>query len=55
MTGHYHELESFEEDADGWWVAVCDCGWSTPGCPEAMIAAQIWGDHREAVASEVTE
>lgn len=29
----------------GWNIAVCDCGWQSPGCPDPTTAAEVWGGH----------
>lgn len=35
---------------DGWDVAVCGCWWEGPPCPDAVTAANFWGQHLLAVA-----
>jgi hypothetical protein len=42
MTAHSLELDL---DADGWNIAVCECGWQSPGCPDPSTAAEVWGGH----------
>jgi len=32
-------------DTDGWWNAVCDCGWQGQPCPGRGEAADDWADH----------
>jgi hypothetical protein len=43
-------------DGDGWNIALCDCGWQSPGCPDAATAAEVWGGHlADVVASNLRE
>lgn len=42
MRGHM--LEELTAP-DGWDIAVCQCGWKSPGAPDKEIAAEMWADH----------
>lgn len=44
MSEPLHALEDFDED-NGFDVAVCDCGWVGPPCPDKITAANFWGQH----------
>lgn len=44
MTTH-HGLE-LDQDDEGWDVAFCMCGWTSPPVPGKEIAAECWADHR---------
>lgn len=46
-----HALREFYED-EGFWCAICECGWETPGCPDVEDAANFWGQHLLAVTIE---
>lgn len=45
MKGQVHYTESFEEDAEGWWVATCSCGQEMPVSPDAEILADFLMQH----------
>ncbi len=40
-----HDLEELLVDESGRAVAVCSCGWESPGCPGEAIAAEVWAEH----------
>lgn len=51
MSGVPHHTILFEKDEDDWWLVECACGWKlTMSVPDADIAADEYGDHREEVA-----
>jgi len=45
----FHGCE-FDQDAEGFDFAVCSCGWQSPPTPGVDLAADLYGDHRAAVA-----
>lgn len=47
-----HVLDDLTE-VDGWDVAECACGWSSPACPDEVTAANFWAQHvLEAVTAD---
>lgn len=48
MSTEHHSAE-IDSDEDGWWWAVCACGWQSGPCPGREDATDAWGDHREAL------
>lgn len=44
MPEPLHALDDFT-DEDDFDVAVCDCGWTGPPCPDIVTAANFWGQH----------
>lgn len=36
---------TLDEDEDGWNISTCECGWESPPCPDAEIAAEFFADH----------
>ena len=48
--GDFHSAE-IDVDQDGWWFAVCACGWQGSPCPGREEAEDDYGDHRAWVAT----
>ncbi len=46
-----HDL-TFEINEDGWDCATCDCGWTSPPCPDIETAADSWGDHKQEIGTQ---
>lgn len=46
----FHTL-TLDVDDEGWPVARCDCGWTSPIVPDNEIAAEIWAEHKQAMSA----
>lgn len=44
-----------DEDADGWIIPACACGWRWGPCPDSETAADVYGDHRARAAADEIE
>lgn len=42
MADHY---ANFYQDEDGWDFVFCECGWTSPPCPDVEIANGFFTDH----------
>lgn len=45
MKSDAHYTTSFEEDAEGWWTATCNCGAVMPVSPDIEILADFLMQH----------
>ena len=52
MKESRHDL-TLDQDQEGWDFAACDCGWTSPPCPETEIAAQFWGEHKQEIGAQI--
>ena len=46
MGASRYRWVGFQQTGDGQFIAVCDCGWSSPPCPSAAEAGAHSDGHR---------
>lgn len=50
-----HQFGGLDRDEEGWEFSCCDCGWTSPPCPDTETACDTWGDHLRFVLTTTPE